>query len=837
MTFLKNEPTRIPPEACPGCPTGSRVRVGARGNLEAPIAAIGEAPGGRELHIGIPFVGPSGEVLEKCLPLNFDIDSQMLVLNAMQCCPPKNKNQARDKQLKIQCVNACRQGVQDILWSHPRKVLLVMGNYAAAHLLGDPDFKITTHRGDVDCVLDPIRGTEVQVVYAMHPASLLHGRGSLAAFKDDVHKAIELAYGSELLYGKGLKTVRETYLEPTYVVLETTEQVRALIARIRAQNRDVEVASDLETHTFNPWTGRILCEGLYFDWDDNVAYIIPWRNLGDPLYVYAVDYLHTLSCIKWIWQNGKYDRRFLTLDPKVRVVPRLDDDTLLLSYALDEASKAHSLEEQAKNLLGAPNYKDVLKQWAPKKSDSYENVPEPALFDYLAKDVKNTFCVKQITREQVRDDPHLEKLYTRTLLPASILLTEIELYGIQIDPYFVRINRDGTTEEDIRNGRQPEKGLLQEAEELKQQLAQMAGREINPNSPQEVSAFLYDELGLKIKGKRPTDTRKETLDKLPPHPAAKAIRLYRRLIKMVSTYVTAIEKRQINNRIHTSYKLHASTTGRPSSTEPNILNIPREARYRRMYCAKEGYILIEGDYNTAELRGLAAISGDKFLTGVFLDDSRNLHDEVAIEMYGPNFNGDQRIRAKAINFGIPYGREAFSIAEEFNITVHEAQRLIDTWFARAPEAYRFLMKCRAAPLKGQTLITAFGRKRRPGLVSRERIHNLQNEFANFFMQSMFSADLAMHSSLRMHEDLKKEGAHLVNIPYDSTVIECPEEPKTVARVAEIQQYYMEHTPTLWIKTPIRFKVDTKAGTHWGLLSKEHPGLKLLEAQRQYLQLS
>ena len=813
MPHLRTEYTRIPPEACPGCPIASRLRVGARGNAQAPIVAMGEAPGGQELRIGLPFVGPTGEVLSKCLPLEFDVDSQMLVLNAMQCCPPKNKNQQKDKAQRVQCINACRQGVQDILWAHPRKVLLMMGNSAAIHLWGDSEFKITTRRGDVDKVLDPIRGTEVLVVYAMHPASLLHGRGSLKAFKDDVHKAIELAYGSEALYGEGLRTVREDYLEPKFEVLETPWQVLDFVWKVITQNRTVEIASDLETHTFNPWTGRILCEGLYADWDDNTAQIMPWRNMEDHIYAQGVNELHSLETVKWIWQNGKFDRRFFELDPKVRIVPNIDDDTLLLSYALDEASKAHDLEEQAKNLLGAPNYKHMLKQWAPKKSDSYENVPEPILFDYLAKDVKNTFCIKQITREQVRDDPHLEKLYTRTLLPAAILLTDIELYGIQTDPYFVELNHNE---------------LLADLDRLVDELAEISGRNINPSSPAEVGTYLYGELGLRIHGKKPADTRKETLDRLPPHPAVKNIKLYRRLIKMISTYCVAIEKRHINNRIHTSFKLHASTTGRPSAVEPNILNIPREARFRRMYCAKEGYILCEGDYNTAELRGLAAISGDTFLTSIFLDDKRNLHDEVSIEMYGLNFTQDQRIRAKAINFGIPYGREASSIAEEFGISKREAQRLIDTWFKRAPKAYRFLMRCRAAPLRGQALITAFGRKRRPGLVSRERLHTLQNEFANFFMQSMFSADLAMHSCLRMHKDLKNEGAHLVNIPYDSTVVECPEDPKIVARVAEIQQYYMEDTPKLWIKTPIKFRVDMKAGTHWGLLKPDHPGLKRLK---------
>lgn len=799
---LKGEIYRTPAGLCPECPLNSRMRVGARGNPEATLVILGEAPGGQELRNGLPFCGPSGQVLEQVLPNDFDINEQAFILNAMQCCPPKSKSQTKDKQLKYSCVNACRQGVQDLLWAHPRKVILSLGNWAAVHLLGDLGFKITKSRGEIDLILDPIRGTEVQLVYAMHPASLLHGRGSVTAFKDDVHLALQLVLGTAAMYGEGLRTAREAYLEPEYVAMETVEQVQQLERRIREQNRIVESGADLETSALSPWAGGILCEGIYPDWDDNVAHIIPGRCLDNPEYARAVDSLHAVPNARWVWQNGKFDHRFYVLDERLQVVPSHDDDTLLLSYALDEASKAHDLEEQAKNYLGAPNYKDALKQWVKKKSDSYSLVPEPVLFDYLAKDVKNTMLIKEITRQQVSEDADLEKLYTRTLMPASLLFARIELYGIQTDPAFVELN---------------EIEILQDMDKYIDEISTHAGYDVNPNSPAEVARFLYDECGLRIKGKRPTDTAKETLDKLPLHPAVKLIKGYRRSQKMLSTYVKAIEKFAVNGIVHTTYKQQSTTTGRPASAEPNVLNIPREARYRRMYRAREGYVLIEGDYNTAELRGLAVLSGDRFLTGVFLDDTRNLHDEVSVEMYGADFTPDQRIRAKAINFGIPYGRSAFSIAEEFDISPTEASRLISTWFMRAPEAHAFIMKCRAAPIQGRTLVTPFGRKRRPGLVSQERLNALQNEFANFFMQSIFSNDFATHSCLRMEHELLAEGAHIVNIPYDSVVVECPDDPAVIKRVAEILRTYMQETPKLWISTPIEFVVDMKCGTHWGLL--------------------
>ena len=285
---------------------------------------------------------------------------------------------------------------------------------------------------------------------------------------------------------------------------------------------------------------------------------------------------------------------------------------------------------------------------------------------------------------------------------------------------------------------------------------------------------------------------------------------------MLSTYCTAIENRAIADRIHTTFKLHVTTTGRLSSSEPNIQNIPREPRWKRMYCARTGYVLIEGDYNAAELRMLAALSGDKFLTGVFLDDKRILHDEVSVAMYGPNFNAYQRIRAKAINFGIPYGREAYSVAIEFDMPEGEAQRLIDAWFARAPEAAKFLKIQRSAPAQGKTLITVFGRKRRPGVVSAERLKGLMNEFANFHMQSPIS-DFTLHSALRIQPQIRLLGGSIVNLIHDSILTEVPNSPEVVAAAGRIVKTEMELVPTMWIQTPIRFKVDLKQGTHWGLL--------------------
>lgn len=821
-------------------------RVGARGNPEAPLVILGESPGVEELKFGAPFVGPSGELLMKNLPDTFNIDEMAFVLNAMQCRPPKTSSQLRDKDYKTRACAACRSRVLEQVFRAPRKCVLALGAWANSALLGDYAYKITQRRGEPyeATWLDP-QGTlhSTVVVPAVHPAFLLRGSGNPKTFLEDVKLALKFAYPKllEQVEVRGEKG----WIDPEFVVLDTTESVRRFKEQLSALG-PINVAADIETSGFNFLTDDILCIGFYTPMD-STAYIIPGPKLRsmsvglyvsspeeiDPNFAPAVKQLLELPNIRYIWQFGKFDEKFLLSYGLISEDWGIKEDTGLLSYAISEATRDHDLDEQAKNILGAPNHKDALKKWAPKKTDSYSKVPPEALHDYLAKDVKKTYLLWEHNRPVVRSDAHLDKLYTRTLVPASHLLARVERRGIQVDWDYVRINREGASVDDVHRGLaqslEAERGLEHELVEMQDKLTEMIGYRVNPNSPGEVAELLYDRIGLTIKGKRPNDTRKETLDRLPPHPVVNLLKKYRSMTKMLSTYVAAIEDLAVNDRVHTTFKLHASTTGRLSSSEPNIQNIPRDPRWRRMYRSKPGYVLIESDYNSAELRMLAALSGDEFLTGVFLDGERNLHDEVSVAMYGENFTRDQRIRAKAINFGIPYGRKAGSVAEEFDMPGIEAQRLINAWFARAPGAAKFLKFCSSAPLRGQTLITVFGRKRRPGIVSQERVEGLQNEFANFNMQSPIS-DFTLHSAIELDPQLESYDAGIVNLVHDSLVIECPEDPQVVYQVATLVRSVMQEVPTYWIDTPIQFITDLKVGTNWGMGEEYKP--ELLQPQLQ-----
>lgn len=758
------------------------------------------------------------------------------MINALQCFGKSNK----EEEVRILAsVNECRGRVFEQLALSPRRLIIAMGKWANISLTGNQEFKITQTRGEFYKLRDPLRGIMYDVLPTLHPAALLRGQGNIAHYKADLIRAVEFA----------LEVPSSTWKDPKVVQLGDANSIRSIhnyILELHDYHKaPIIINADYETsglvwHKYEP-----LCLGFYIDAtqdDSDTAYVIDWDRirkemrvpLSDdgaydfyyheelarqryPIY-FAVKALFELlpEIAQYCWQNGKFDAKF---GRRAGIHIRVDEDTFLLDVCLDERPGAHDLDSIAKNKLGVPNHKDMLKQWVPKKSDSYSKVPKPVLWKYLGLDLKKTSLVRKLLRDEVDENPDSAKQYHKTMIPASELLTRIEMRGIHID---ADVRPFETT--DIKGNPIIHEGTFvtlnqfefgRDLELAQNEVSELAGYWVNPNSPQQVKELLYGKLGLKLKGKTPKDTTKETLDKLPAHPVVKAIRKYRRIAKVLGTYINTIDKHiAADGRIHSTYNLGGARTGRLASSEPNVQNIPREGRIRRMYCAPPRRELTEGDYNTAELRMLAALSKDKFLTAVFLDDTRNLHDEVSVAMYGPDWTADQRIRAKAINFGIPYGREAFSIAEEFDITNNEAQRLIDSWLARAPEAAAFLERCKAAPSKGQTLISAFGRKCRPGVVSQEMLHAMQNEFRNFFMQSTIS-DFDLHAAMEMEDDLAKLDAFIINPVHDSLLVENP--PEARSEVVKVMRHYMESVPRKWITTPIVFSVDFKHGQHWGLL--------------------
>lgn len=750
--------------SCQDCPFGGR-KIKGRGNPNSPFVLVGEGPGHEELQANIPFAGQSGKLLHSIIPE----DSDYYILNSMECFPA-GKTPKRIKQGII----SCRGRLVHELRKVPRKLIVAMGGVAAQSLTGNFDLKITQERGKL--INSDL--AELGILLTIHPAFILRGGGQLKDLKADLEYAMGLLGGED----------SSKWREPTHLVWgrDNPTKCEALRQKLLTCN---DLSDDIETSGFDFTSDQILSVGFSSSANPTEVLIFP----GDQLEAARGLIEHPGMC----WHNGKFDIKFLR---RRGFKARVDDDTMLLSYCLNENHGVHDLEQLMANELRAPDYKDMLKPWVPKKTDSYSNVPPDVLYKYHAIDLCGTAMVRPILRKRVAQDPVLEKLYTKVLIPASEMLARVEDRGMLIDPERVEENKEY---------------LTKELTKANAQLNEVAGWQINPNSHKQVAVLLYDQLKFR-KTRYGRSTAKEVVALLPQdHPAIKALKICRRMGKMLSTYTDSfLALRDSEGLIHSTYLLHGTPTGRLASRNPNLQNIPREPRFKGMIIARPGRRLLEADLNQAELRSLACLSEDDFLCAIYRDNTRSLHKEVAKDRYGLNYTPDQYIRAKAVNFGIVYGRSAFSIAEEFSCSKREAQEDIDAWWERSPKARDFVNKCRNAPLRGQVIVTPFGRKRRFGVVSRENLIAVQNAAANFPHQSIAS-DINLTAAIEAQPYLEAIDCYIINLVHDSIIVDIPDNNAVEEQASRILQDMMQSKPIEWGITTVPFLADVKSSYRWG----------------------
>lgn len=802
---------------CPNCPFGGP-KVGWKGDPNSPFVIIGESPGREEVKKGLPFVGPSGYVLDFSLKQTQEYPAP-LFMNAMQCSPPMGDD--KNEEIMVAGVIACRERVLAELAKAPRRVILALGTPALHAITGDYNLKITQQRGKV--IPTPL--ASVGVVPSVHPAFLMRG-GTGATFQQYMR---DVQYAQSLVNGGTTKKPPDV----AYEIMRDERDIHDVAEYFRSLGKGHPIAGDYETSGFSPRSDRPLTLG-FAPFADEV-YCVPEHLLpfSRPLFQTEASY---------IWHNGKFDVQFAWANgiPEARV----DEDTMLLSYALDENGGIHDLEQVSSDWLNSPNWKSVLDDYLPKKNTSYEVIPRDVLMYYMALDIGNTRAAFDILRPMVRKDPKLELLYTKTLIPASKFLAKMEGVGLKVDMERVAEN---------------EKSYLAEIDKYKREFfaftapfPQSGYTDKLINSPKQMTRFLYDDLGIKpFKGRRTTD--RKVLEKLPSHPVIDVLFKARKVAKEYGTYVKSIKTNiDVDGRVHATYLLHGTKTGRLASRAPNLQNVPRNPQIRGQYVADVGRRFLEPDLNQAELRVLACLSNDPGLCYIYETAGMSLHEEMRAGIWGKpsdwsskqvdeylrKFNltpetrfgekgedrilEEQKMRAKAVNFGIPYGRSAQSIGEEFGITAKEAQGWINTWFKKFPQAHAFLEQCRAAPAAGKVLVSPFGNKRRFGVVGRERLDGMMNEASNFPMQCSASHS-NLHAAMELEELLReKYDSYSANLVHDSNLTDCPDDDEIVTEVAKLLIRKMEEVPAKWGFTRIPFVADAKMGYRWGSLSSFDP---------------
>lgn len=407
-----------------------------------------------------------------------------------------------------------------------------------------------------------------------------------------------------------------------------------------------------------------------------------------------------------ICQNAKYDINVLA-NYGIQL-QGLAADTMLESYVLNSTATRHDMDSLALKYLGQPTVKfeDIAGKGA--KQLTFDQIDLAQAGHYAAEDADLTLRLHQALQQQLAPTPSLQRVLDTIELPLVPVLAQMERHGALVDAHLL--------------GKQSLE-LGEKLTELERQAFEIAGEEFNLASPKQLGTILYEKLGLPILAKTAKgqpSTAESVLSQLAEdgHQLPILLMEYRSLSKLKSTYTDSLPQ-QINpatGRIHTNYHQAVTATGRLSSSNPNLQNIPIRTpegrRIRQAFIAKPGYKLIAADYSQIELRIMAHLAQDASLLDAFRHD-RDVHRATAAEVFGVSLeqvSNEQRRRAKAINFGLIYGMSAFGLAKQIECSRSEAQEYIERYFTRYPGVQDYMERTRQQAAEQGYVETIFGRR-------------------------------------------------------------------------------------------------------------------------------
>ncbi|PWU29570.1 DNA polymerase I [Pseudomonas sp. RW407] len=409
-----------------------------------------------------------------------------------------------------------------------------------------------------------------------------------------------------------------------------------------------------------------------------------------------------------VGQHAKYDINVLANASTPIAVRGVAFDTMLESYVLNSTATRHDMDSLALKYLGHSTirFEDIAGKGA--KQLTFDQIALEQAGPYAAEDADVTLRLHHALWEKLQAIPSLARVLTEIEMPLVPVLARIERNGALVDANLLGLQS---------------RELGEKMVELERKSFELAGEEFNLGSPKQLGAILYEKLGLPVLAKTATgqpSTAENVLADLAEqdYELPKVIMQYRSLSKLKSTYTDKLPE-QINprtGRIHTSYHQAVAATGRLSSTDPNLQNIPiRTAegrRIRQAFVAPAGCRLLSADYSQIELRIMAHLAQDEGLLDAFRHD-RDVHRATAAEVFGlalEDVTPEQRRRAKAINFGLIYGMSAFGLAKQIGVERKEAQAYIDRYFARYPGVLAYMERTRAQAAEQGYVETLFGRR-------------------------------------------------------------------------------------------------------------------------------
>lgn len=759
---------------------------------------------------GKPFSGPSGKVLDNLLKRNGKTRSEVMLTNVVLC-------EIDGTKVPSEAIKACAPRLHDELSGI--SLVIAAGTEAVNFLCG---------RGNID----RYRGYRIQqegrtVVATNNPALVLRDDATFPNLKRDFKRAFN-------------PNPPTPY--PNVEVIENLKDAKLLIQSIGTGND--KVAADIESR--GGLTHRATLISLQFSVDGANAYVLGEREKLFDNEDFIRDYLRPLfesRHIRFIWHNGKFDTKILI--HTYRIKARVDEDTILLSYALDERSGGddaigiHGLEYLLMEEFGWPHYTSAAIERA-KKTGVVEDYDE--FYEYAGRDVGGTHSLFDLYHPMAVADDVIQPYKDILIKGTNDLVIPAELAGIVYD-----VNRAADLHEFV---------VEPELRDLREKMREWVDKpELNPNSPQQMAAILYDDWGIDhAMRKRPDKknsvddaarqeilagrftfknrmvTRREGTKVIaePAHDEAERREHYRgfvelhhrsqELVKQDSTYLIGLIKnaeQDPESRIYTDLLLFGTNSGRLSSRRPNLLNItrPKEGlpNIRNLFRASNGRKIVNADFSQAELRCIAAFSGDTLLSTIY-EEGRDLHSECAERFYGKSFTKHNRDVAKNVNFGVFYRQSAATFQEKHDIPEREAQPYID-WIWKTFTGVGAWEKSIETEIhtKG-TLTSPFGRKRRFHLLTDFNKEGIYREGINFYPQSTAS-DLTFTSAIILANQVDSRRAVLLLIPYDAILADVEDD--YVDEYSIICKQVMESRAKDALGWTLPFKAEIQIGPSWG----------------------
>lgn len=797
-----------PDALCEECPLYSKPCAPSLKPPQPVAAIVSRSPGYHEGMAGKPFAGTSGKVLDHLLKLNGVSRDDVLITNTVLCAPDAG-------EVPGAAIKACAPRLQQEIADIP--TVLACGREAVNLLVG---------RG----AIDRYRGQRIKrngqiLIAANNPALVLWDNATFPNLRRDFQRAFN------------------PLPEPTFPTVEVIEDAATAAAFLKDVPPGI-VACDIEsrgglTHkaelislqvAVDGGTATVLGErgGLWFDTAFIHNSLRPFLESKDR---------------DFIWHGGKFDTKILRHTYGINA--RVDEDTMLLSYALDERSGSderigvHGLDYLLMDRFGWPYYSSSSVEKA-KKTGVVEDYDK--FYRYAGMDVGGTKQLFDLLYAETEKSPDLLQMYYEELIEGTKLVIDMELEGMHYDVQRASDVYEFEVEPELRKLEREMRGAV-------------GSTLLNPRSPMQLAVQYYDTWGVKhdmqsrpdmqrsvdesaraeiiadrftFRGEKKQVLKGNQVYMVPDkgkvvlreqiQEFAKMHERHAKLQKQASTYlVKMIERAEADpdGKVYTWLSLHSTNSGRLSSSRPNLQNItrtkPELPDIRRLFRSSAGRAIVQADFSQAELRCIAHMSGDKLLSAIYLE-GRDLHNETAERFYGKDFTSEQRGKAKNMDFGVFYRQTAATFQEKHGIPEKEAQKFIDWIWSTFLGVKAWEEGIETQIRTKGVLVSPFGRRRRFYLLTRENIQAAFREGINWYPQSTAS-DITLRSAIRMSTEIDRSRAALILSVHDSILGDVVE--SYVDEYKVICKQVMESTPKDILGWEIPFVVDIGVGPTWG----------------------